>query len=161
MRNNFNILLIELNSIFAQEIKSINMENILHLNGDVLFVPRIAIAIFFAILFIQSGLDKVMNFQENLSWLSTHFSSTFLSPTVPVVFVILTITEVAAGFLSAFGAIYIYFREINDVAYYGVLFSAISFLFLFFGQRIAKDYSGAQSLVAYFIVAILGLIILY
>jgi len=31
---------------------------------------------------------------------------------------------------------------------------------LFFGQRIAKDYAGASGLVSYFIVAVVGLLLL-
>jgi hypothetical protein len=137
------------------------MENLLSPASISLLYPRIIIAAFLAILFIQSGMDKVLNFRENVSWLYTHFANTFLSSFVPMMFVIVTLTEVAAGFLSAFGVLYLIFREISDVAYYGALLSAISLLFLFFGQRIAKDYAGAGSLVPYFILSILAMLLLY
>jgi uncharacterized membrane protein YraQ (UPF0718 family) len=42
----------------------------------------------------------------------------------------------------------------------GVAFGALSLVFLFFGQRIAKDYTGAGGLVSYFIAAIIGLLLL-
>lgn len=136
------------------------METISQLNQDFLFYPRIAVSIFFAILFIQSGLDKVLNFRENISWLFTHFSQTFLSSGVPIVFALLTICEVAAGVLSGFGAIYLIFTGLTIVSFYGILFANLSLLFLFFGQRIAKDYSGAASLVSYFLLAIISLILI-
>ncbi|MFN4122842.1 MAG: DoxX family protein [Flavobacteriales bacterium] len=137
------------------------MENLIPNDVSILLYPRIIIAAFLAILFIQSGLDKVFNFRENVSWLYTHFANTFLSSFVPFMFIVVTITEVAAGFLSAFGVLYLIFREMSVVAYYGALFSAISLLFLFFGQRIAKDYAGAGSLVPYFILSTIAMLLLY
>ena len=45
-----------------------------------------------------------------------------------------------------------------DLLVIGFLLSAINFIFLFFGQRVAKDYAGAGVIVNYFILNILGLI---
>ena len=43
------------------------------------------------------------------------------------------------------------------IAYYGVLLSALALLALFFGQRMAKEYPGAATLVPYFLLALAGL----
>jgi hypothetical protein len=136
------------------------MEQTITLSTETLQIARIAIAAFFAILFIQSGLDKVFNFRENLSWLVGHFKDTFLSGLVPVIFSILTICETAAGLISAYGIIDIFIHKQTEIALLGVELSALSLLFLFFGQRIAKDYAGAGSIVSYFTAAILGILLL-
>jgi hypothetical protein len=43
------------------------------------------------------------------------------------------------------------------IAFWGMAVAACAFLALFFGQRIAKDYTGAAVLPAYFLVALFGL----
>ena len=67
---------------------------------------------------------------------------------------ILTIIEIASGVLSLVGAVSILTGNGFYIAYIGAVLSAISILFLFFGQRLAKDYAGAGSLVPYFILII-------
>ena len=45
-------------------------------------------------------------------------------------------------------------------AYWGMMLSGVSLLALFFGQRVAKDYAGAGALTGYFILVVVGLLIL-
>jgi putative oxidoreductase len=125
-----------------------------------LLVARLAITAFFSILFVQSGLDKVINFRENLSWLVGHFSKTFMSGIVPVVFILVTCSEVLAGAFSVYGIVQILFLGNTHFALIGAYFSILSLLFLFFGQRIAKDYNGAGTIVTYFLAAIAYLFLL-
>ncbi len=136
------------------------MDQTITFSAESLQIARIAIAVFFGILFIQSGLDKVFNFRENLSWLVTHFKDTFMSGVVPVIFLVITISETAAGIISAYGAIDIYIHKTTNIALLGLELSALSLIFLFFGQRIAKDYAGAGSLVTYFTASIIGILLL-
>jgi hypothetical protein len=125
-----------------------------------LMLVRIGFAAFFSILFLQSGLDKLFSFRENLSSISTHFSHTFLSALAPLLFLLLTISEMLAGFLSAYGIVEILIHNNAKIAMYGAIFSMASLLFIFFGQRIAKDYGGATGLSSYFIVSALAVIVL-
>jgi len=136
------------------------MDQTITFSADSLQVARIAVSVFFGILFLQSGLDKVFNFRENLSWLVSHFKDTFMSGLVPVLFIIITLVETAAGIISAYGAVDIYIHKRTDVAMLGLELSVLSLLFLFFGQRIAKDYAGAGSLVGYFTISIISLLLL-
>lgn len=112
---------------------------------------------FFAILFIQSGLDKVFDWKGNLEWLTGHFANSFLSGMVPLLLGTLTVVEVAAGLVSAVGVVEVLIYKSYCFAFLGTLLSAISLVMLFFGQRIAKDYAGAGGLVPYFILAIVNL----
>ncbi len=117
-------------------------------------------SLFLAILFLQSGLDKVSNFKGNLSWLEGHFSKTFLKGLVPFLLTTLTVAEVLAGVLSLLGAAQIFIFNQKTFALYGAELSALSIVMLFFGQRIAQDYAGAASLVPYFLVSIGAILLL-
>jgi len=46
------------------------------------------------------------------------------------------------------------------IALYACVLSAITLLMLLFGQRVAKDYAGAFTIVGYFVVVILGVMLL-
>ncbi len=111
-------------------------------------------ALFLAILFLQSGLDKVFNFGDNLGWLTGHFSKTPFRGQVKMMLITITITEVAAGVLALLGAGQIVLNGEKTFAMYGAQLATLNIAMLFFGQRIAKDYAGAASLVPYFIVCI-------
>jgi len=121
---------------------------------------KIFLALFFAILFLQSGLDKIIDWKGNLSWLKGHFSKTFLKNQVPLLLAVVTLTETASGVLSAVGVLEIIFSLKSNLAYYGAVLSALSILMLFFGQRIAKDYAGAATLVPYFLASLVAMFFL-
>ena len=111
-------------------------------------------ALFLAILFLQSGLDKVFNFGDNLGWLTGHFSKTPFRGQVKLMLITITLAEVAAGILALMGAGQIAMNGEKIFAMYGAQLAALDIAMLFFGQRIAKDYAGAASLVPYFILCI-------
>jgi len=70
--------------------------------------------------------------------------------------VVLTLMELSSGLLSLVGVFMLFKTGETMVPFYASCLCATTFLCLFFGQRIAKDYGGAQSLVSYFIVALIG-----
>lgn len=109
---------------------------------------------FLAILFLQSGIDKVIDRRGNVDWLKGHFAKSPLAGMVPLMVTVITIMEIAAGALSAVGCAMILIRRDSMVAFYGAVISGIAILALFFGQRMAKDYAGAATLVPYFLLAL-------
>lgn len=119
-----------------------------------------ASVLFLAILFLQSGIDKVADRSGNLSWLMSHFSNSPLRNMVPLLLFIITIVELLAGLASFLGVFWIIIFDDSFFALLGVILSMASLLMLFFGQRIAKDYTGAQSLVSYFVLAMITLMLL-
>ena len=121
---------------------------------------QVLVSVFLAILFLQSGIDKVVDWKGNLGWITGHFSKSPLAKMVPVMLFTITIFELAAGITSAIGAVMIVIADTTWMALFGAQLSALSIVMLFFGQRVAKDYAGAATLVAYFIVCILGIILL-
>jgi putative oxidoreductase len=111
--------------------------------------------VFFSILFIQSSLDKIFNWKSELEFNKQHFEKTFLKPTVPMMLVVLTIMELSSGLLSASGVVMLFINRHTMIPFCASCLCSLTFIMLFFGQRIAKDYGGAQSLVSYFILSIL------
>lgn len=122
-------------------------------------LPEVLAALLLAILFIQSGLDKVFDRKGNLEWLSGHFSKTFLASMVPLLLFTITIMELAAGLLAGAGIVYFLFSGSLFLIFAASVVAAFAIIALFFGQRIAKDYAGAAVLVPYFIL-ILALVYL-
>lgn len=114
------------------------------------------IGIFISIALLQSGIDKVLDRKGNLSWLSDHFSDTILNKNVPLLLLIVTIIELLSGFLLLLGGLYNIIISNSDLLILGFLTSSINFIFLFFGQRVAKDYDGAAVIVNYFILNMIG-----
>jgi hypothetical protein len=115
---------------------------------------------FLAILFLQSGIDKVVDRRGNLEWLRGHFAKSPLAAIVPAMVTAITILEIAAGALSAIGSVVIIFSRGSTIAFYGAVISAVAILALFFGQRMAKDYAGAAVLVPYFLLALAAIYLL-
>jgi hypothetical protein len=131
---------------------------ILHTSVGALFVLQLFSSAFLAILFLQSGVDKVTDRRGNLDWLTGHFAESPLAGMVPLLFGILTVLELAAGAASAIGFLLVLIRRDSTIAFYGAIISGIALLALFFGQRMAKEYAGAAVLVPYFLVILLALL---
>jgi hypothetical protein len=114
---------------------------------------------FMSILFLQSGLDKALNYKGNLSYFQDHFKNSPLSKIVGLMLPTITVLEIGAGVMSAIGVVGLYSG--NEIwAFWGLLLSAISLICLFFGQRMAKDYGGAGGLTGYFVICLIGLLLL-
>jgi uncharacterized membrane protein YphA (DoxX/SURF4 family) len=111
--------------------------------------------LFFAITFIQSGYDKIMDWKGNIGWLKGHFANTPIRNMVPQSLMIILILEVLAGALSVVSAIEIFINDGREFAFIATILSCVTLLFLLLGQRLAKDYDGARTIVIYFIPAIL------
>src|SRR6478672_2421888 len=115
---------------------------------------------FLAILFLQSGIDKVLDRRGNFEWLKGHFAKSPLAGIVPALLICITILEVAAGVLSAVGCVVIILLKDSTIAFYGAVLSAAAITALFFGQRIAKEYVGAAVLVPYFLLTLVAIYLL-
>jgi hypothetical protein len=124
------------------------------------YLLQIFVSAFLAILFLQSGIDKIVDRRGNLEWLKGHFAKSPLAGIVPAMMATITVLEVAAGALSAIGCVVVILSRDSAVAFYGAVISAIAIVALFFGQRIGKDYAGAAVLVPYFLLALSAIYLL-
>lgn len=131
-----------------------------HTPAGAIYLMQILASAFLAMLFAQSGIDKVVDRRGNLDWLKGHFAKSPLARIVPTLLTAITILELAAGALTALGCVLVILLRDSTVAFYGAIISAGAIAALFFGQRIAKDYAGAAVLVPYFLVTLVAIYLL-
>lgn len=115
---------------------------------------------FLAITFIQSGYDKLFYWKDNLDWLKEHFAKTQLKNLVRLALLNILVLELISGILCVVGGIELFVSNGRTFGLYGAVFSSITLLMLLFGQRLAKDYDGARTIVIYFIPAIMAVLLL-
>ncbi len=107
------------------------------------FIMQVLVSAFLAVLFLQSGLDKVVDRKGNREYLD-----------------IVTILEVLAGALSGVGCLLLLLTHNPVVAFLGAVIAGINIIALFFGQRVSKDYAGAAALVPYFLLVLTAIYLL-
>ena len=132
----------------------------LHSPESAYYILQILVSAFLAVLFLQSGLDKVVDRRGNRAYLDQHFAKSPLAGTVGPMFAVITVLEVSAGALLGVGCALLLLTQDSLVAYLGAVLAAINIIALFFGQRLAKDYAGAAVLVPYFLLAVTGIYLL-
>ena len=125
-----------------------------------IYLMQIFTSVFLAILFLQSGIDKIVDRRGNFEWLKGHFAKSPLGGVVPALLLCITILEVAAGMLSAIGCVLVVLLNDSTIAFYGAILSAAAVTGLFFGQRLAKEYAGAAVLVPYFLLTLVAIYLL-
>ena len=132
----------------------------LHTLTGAIYLTQIFGSAFLSILFLQSGIDKIIDHRSNLEWLKGHFAKSPLAGVVPILLAAITLLEVAAGALSAIGCLMLIVSRETTIAFYGAVSSAVVLIALFFGQRMAKDYAGAAVLVPYFLLTLVTIYLL-
>ena len=123
-------------------------------------ILQVLVSAFLAVLFLQSGLDKVIDRKGNREYLEGHFAKSPLARTVGPMFAVITILEILTGVLSALGCALILLSIGSTVAFFGAVTAGLTIVALFFGQRVSKDYAGAAVLVPYFLLTLFGIYLL-
>lgn len=123
-------------------------------------VTEIILLLFLAITFLQSGLDKILDWNGNVSWLKEHFSKTFMGKMVEINVAIILVMETVAGLLAILGIYQLIVNDNATLGFYASILSTITLLLLLFGQRVAKDYDGARTIVIYLIPTVFVLYLL-
>jgi uncharacterized membrane protein YphA (DoxX/SURF4 family) len=124
------------------------------------YPTEVFILLFLIVTFLQSGVDKLLDWQGNLSFIKGHFKNSPLRNSVPLLLAIILVIEIIAGILMVVGVYQLYTSEAKEIAFLGVSLSALTLIFLLIGQRLAKDYAGAMSLAVYFIITLFGVFLL-
>jgi uncharacterized membrane protein YphA (DoxX/SURF4 family) len=125
------------------------------------YPTEILILLFLIVTFLQSGIDKLLDWKENVSFIKEHFKNSPLKNKVPFLLGIILLIEIIASILMSIGIYQLYASGEKEIALLGVELSAITLIFLLIGQRLAKDYAGAMSLTVYFILTIFGVYLLH
>lgn len=118
-------------------------------------IASILILMLLAITFIQSGYDKVMDWKGNVAFLKEHFAKTNLKNHIPLALFNILAMELISGILCVVGCIQLWVNNGRSFGLYGGIFSCITLIMLLFGQRLAKDYDGARTIIIYFIPAVM------
>jgi uncharacterized membrane protein YphA (DoxX/SURF4 family) len=131
------------------------------LKGDsIRFLIVILAALFLAITFLQSGLDKIFDYKGNLSFMKEQFSKTFMRNMIGILLPILLLFELTTGGFCVIGSWQVFWGHGEKIISIGFLLSGITLLILLFGQRVSKQYAGAVSLTGYFIITLIGLLVM-
>ena len=127
-------------------------------NFNAIEIVQILSSIFFAIVFFQSGIDKVIDRKGNINFFENHFKNTLFHKIYAQALTVLILLELIAASLCAYGCIYSIVYKNTDFIFYGLLVTSFILLSLLLGQRIAKDYVGAADITIYFILCIITII---
>lgn len=125
-----------------------------------LWVAQILASAFMAILFLQSGLDKVFDWKGNKEYIGGYFSKTPLRRFTTFLLFQITVLEVLAGVFCAGGVVTLLVARTPLVGFIGAVLAGLNIVALFFGQRIAKDYAAAAGMVPYGIFTIGSVLLL-
>lgn len=123
-------------------------------------ITELILLVFIAITFGFSALENSLNWTENIATLKAHFDKTFMAKMVPLSLFIIAILEVFASVLALAGIVSIIIFSNKTIGLYSAILSAITLLLLLFGQRVAKDYEGAKTIVIYLIPTVISLYLL-
>jgi hypothetical protein len=118
---------------------------------------HLAFAAMAAILFLQSSLDKLFNWNSEKEYLTGHFAKSPLKNSVPVLLPVITMVELSAGLCAAAGFVQLLATRGTLLGFLGMCFGTAAIVMLFFGQRVSKDYAGAAALIPYFLMCAAGI----
>ncbi|CAI8304971.1 MAG: Uncharacterised protein [Flavobacterium sp. SCGC AAA160-P02] len=124
------------------------------------YSTELLILLFLIVTFLQSGIDKVVDWKGNVSFIKEHFKNSPLQKSVPALLGIVLILELIASICMVLGIYTLLSSGDNFYALLGVELCSLTLICLLIGQRLAKDYAGAMSLAVYFIITIIGLIVI-
>jgi len=120
-------------------------------------VAFLLVLVFFLIVFIQSGLDKILDYKGNLNFLKDLLKIYFSPTLIELALISVTILELTSGILCLIGIMNFLFNGSNFFGLIGLIVWSIALLVLLFGQRVSKNYDGAKTIAIYFILAIVGI----
>jgi len=114
---------------------------------------------FFLIVFIQSGVDKIVDYKGNLTFLKGLFKAFFSPPLITLALISVTILEVISGVLCLIGIGDFILNDSSFIGLLGLITGSFALLILLFGQRVSKNYEGAKTIAIYFILAMIGIVL--
>ena len=153
--------LVESNSLSVEEKYGDRIELLGLKFKDPLVLCQILIAIVFIITFIQSGLDKLIDRKGNRLYFRDHFSNSILKNYTSIMLTFITLFELICGLVLIYGVYFSFVERTTLWIFYGFVICIINLIFLFLGQRIAKDYIGASDLIPYIMLVVLGIMSMY
>ncbi|HFS67368.1 MAG TPA: DoxX family protein [Flavobacteriia bacterium] len=121
------------------------------------FAAELLVLAFILITFLQSGIDKLTDWNGNVAYIKSVFAKTFLANISTFLLAIIAFAEMLAGILSLIGIYQILANQDTFYGFLALIVAAKVLLALLFGQRVAKDYAGAMTIVVYFGIVLFGI----
>ena len=119
------------------------------MNSIPLWVAQSLASAFLSVLFLQSGLDKVLDWKGNKDYIGGYFAKSPLRRFSTFLLFNITVLEMFAGVVSAAGFITVLFTRNSSIAFAGAALAGVNVVSLFLGQRLTKDYAAAAGMVPY------------
>lgn len=118
---------------------------------------EIIIVLFFIVTYTFSAFEKLADWKGTLSYYNNLFQGTLVAYWIPssIGGIILLEIIIVIGLLYG-GYEFIQYGNIETL-YFSYIISAFLLLVFLIGQRILKDYNGAQNIAIYLLINILGL----
>lgn len=114
-------------------------------------LAEIFIFLMIAVAFLQSAIDKITDWKGNFEFMNQHFAKSPFRNMVKINLQIITLLELVSGTLAVASVIILLMGGGLTVPKIAALLSGLTLGCLFTGQRLAKDYVGAQTIVVYLI----------
>ena len=124
-------------------------------------MPILLIMTFFMITFLQSAIDKIIDWKGNLGFLNGHFKNSIVTKQVPIMLACLTIVEFLSGFFCLYALVRIFISPTLLPVVCALSMCGINLLMLLFGQRLAKDYAGAATMGNYMTMVLIGFVFMF
>src|SRR3954466_1407312 len=94
-------------------------------------IIQVFTSLFFAVLFLQSGTDKIIDRIGNIEYIGKQFAGSPMEKFSTELLTLLTVMEILCGLTCLAGAVAILFYKVTVIAFYGVLLATLNFLCLF------------------------------
>ncbi|MBK56318.1 MAG: DoxX family protein [Flavobacteriaceae bacterium] len=104
-------------------------------------------------------MDKIIDKKGNLSFLVSHLEKVFSRTLIKIAFFVVTFLEITSGILCLLGTFQLLFFEQKQLGLIGIFVGSVALLVLLFGQRVSRNYDGAQTIAVYFILSIIGVLL--
>lgn len=125
-------------------------------------IPLLFVLIFHSIVFLQSGIDKIINWKGNLDFTSQTLSDKFPKPMVVFALISVLLLETFGGLFSIIGVLSDFIALDNPIfAQIGLSMCGIALLILLLGQRLSQNYVDAKTISIYFLVCMSGLFLVF
>lgn len=124
-----------------------------------LTVP-ILILIYIVITFLYSAVEKLLQWRESVDFYINHFKNSSIKNYIPLLLIIVIVLEIITSVICLIGIYHLIVYNEKIIGFMGLVLASITLIGLMFGQRLAKDYSGAMQITVYFILSVFGAFLL-
>ena len=126
------------------------------MNTLISYAAELLILLFILLTFAFSAVEKMLDVKGQVVWLKEHMKGTYLVPIIPLLLGVLIVLDIVVSILSILAVYYLLQFQEKTMGLYSCILAAITLLLLLFGQRMAKDFQGAFTIVGYFMVVLFG-----